>query len=98
MPLKALTVGAAALVWAVPAAAQRRGTMEFGAFASAASFDNKLSLKTGYGVGGRVGMFLVPRVSIVRRVQDAGEPSEWTEERQRGDFLRAAGGGSHQDR
>jgi outer membrane protein OmpA-like peptidoglycan-associated protein len=38
--------------------------MEFGAFASAASFDNNLSLKTGYGGGGRIGMFLDPRWSI----------------------------------
>jgi hypothetical protein len=48
-------------MWAVPAAAQDRGTMEFGAFASAATFDNALSLKTGYGGGGRIGMYLDPR-------------------------------------
>jgi peptidoglycan-associated lipoprotein len=56
-----MTVGVAALVLAVPAAAQERGTMEFGAFGSAATFDNALSLKTGYGGGGRIGMFLDPR-------------------------------------
>jgi hypothetical protein len=38
--------------------------MEFGAFASGASFNNDLSLKTGYGGGGRIGMFLDPRWSI----------------------------------
>ena len=38
--------------------------MEFGALASAATFDNSLSLKTGYGGGGRVGMFLDPCWSI----------------------------------
>lgn len=38
--------------------------MEFGAFGSVASFDNALSLKTAYGGGGRIGMFLVPRLSI----------------------------------
>ena len=64
MSLKAFTVGMAALVWAVPAAAQERGTLEFGAFGSAATFDNALSLKTGYGGGGRVGMFLDPRWAI----------------------------------
>ena len=64
MSFRAITVGVAALVWAVPAAAQERGTMEFGAFGSAASFDNSLSLKTGYGGGGRIGMFLDPRWSI----------------------------------
>src|SRR5471032_2093884 len=64
MSLKAFTVGSAALVCAVPVAAQQRGTIEFGAFGSAASFDNALSLKTGYGGGGRVGAFLDPRWSV----------------------------------
>lgn len=64
MSIRALTVGLAALLWAVPAAAQQRGTMEFGAFGSAASFDKKLTLNSGYGGGGRIGMFLDPRVSI----------------------------------
>src|ERR1700712_4622628 len=58
MLFRVMTVGAAALVLALPAAAQERGTMEFGAFGSAATFDNALSLKTGYGGGGRIGMFL----------------------------------------
>lgn len=64
MSLKAFAVGVAALVCAVPAAAQERGTIEFGGFASGATFDNALSLKTGYGGGGRVGAFLDPRVSV----------------------------------
>jgi len=64
MSFKALTVGVAAVVLAMPVAAQDRGTLEFGAFGSAASFDNALSLKTGYGGGGRVGMFLDPRWAI----------------------------------
>jgi hypothetical protein len=50
----------AAMVCAVPLAAQQRGTMEFGAFGSAASFDEALSLKTGFGGGGRIGMYLDP--------------------------------------
>lgn len=50
-----------ALALAMPAGAQERGTMEFGAFGSAATFDNQLSLKTGYGGGGRIGMYLDPR-------------------------------------
>ncbi|MGI8509738.1 MAG: OmpA family protein [Gemmatimonadaceae bacterium] len=61
---KALIFAVTTLVWALPAAAQERGTIEFGAFGSAASFDNDLSLKTGYGGGGRVGAFLDPRLSI----------------------------------
>ncbi len=64
MSIRALIVGTVALAWAMPAAAQERGTVEFGAFGSAASFDNALSLKTGYGGGGRVGVFLDPRWSI----------------------------------
>ncbi len=64
MSIRAFMVGVAALVWAVPAVAQERGTMEFGAFGSAASFDNALSLKTAFGGGGRVGMYLAPRWSI----------------------------------
>jgi outer membrane protein OmpA-like peptidoglycan-associated protein len=55
------TVTIAALMCTAPAAAQERGTMELGAFASAASFDQSLSLKSGYGAGGRVAMFLTPR-------------------------------------
>jgi peptidoglycan-associated lipoprotein len=61
-----IMIGAAVLLWAVPAvpaAAQDRGTMEFGAFATAGSFDNSLSLKSGFGGGGRIGMFLDPRLS-----------------------------------
>jgi hypothetical protein len=64
MSIRAITVGIAALMWAVPAVAQERGTMEFGAFGSAASFDNDLSLKTGMGGGGRIAMYLDPRWSV----------------------------------
>lgn len=58
------TVSVAALVSAMPAVAQQRGTMEFGAFGSVASFDNALTLKSAYGGGGRVGMYLSPTWSI----------------------------------
>jgi hypothetical protein len=64
MSIRALAVGLAALAWAVPGAAQERGTMEFGAFGSAARFDNSLSLKTGMGAGGRIAMYLDPRWSV----------------------------------
>lgn len=67
MLAKGLMIGAAAMAFAVPAAAQlemHRGTMEFGAFASGARFDNALSLNKGYGGGGRIGMFLDHRISI----------------------------------
>ncbi len=64
MSNRGLLAGVAALVLAVPAAAQERGTVEFGAFGSAATFDNALSLKTGYGGGGRVGIYLEPFLSL----------------------------------
>jgi hypothetical protein len=38
--------------------------MEFGAFASAASFDKELTLNKAVGGGGRIGMFLDPRIAI----------------------------------
>jgi outer membrane protein OmpA-like peptidoglycan-associated protein len=64
MSIKVLMVAAATLMWVAPAAAQERGTVEFGAFGSAATFDNSLSLKTGVGGGGRVGIFLSPQLSM----------------------------------
>ena len=59
--LVALVAVAAA---STPAMSQQRGTMEFGGFASAASFDNSLTLDSGFGAGGRIGMFVIPRLSI----------------------------------
>lgn len=64
MSFKAVILCVTAMVCAVPVAAQQRGTMEFGAFGSAANFDEALSLKTGFGGGGRIGMFLDPRWAI----------------------------------
>jgi hypothetical protein len=65
MSIRSFMVGVAALVMAVPAAAQtQRGSLEFGAFASGANFDRGLTLDNGYGGGGRVGMYLDPRWSI----------------------------------
>lgn len=64
MTIRALTVCVAALVLAVPAAAQQRGTMEFGGFVTAAKFDDALGLSSGYGGGGRIGMYLDPHWSV----------------------------------
>ena len=64
MSLRAITIGVAALVWAVPATAQQRGTVEIGGFATVGSFDNSLSLKSGFGGGARLGAFLDPRWSV----------------------------------
>ena len=64
MSIRVCTLGFAAMIWALPAAAQERGTMEFGAFGSAAKFDSALTLKTGYGGGGRIGMYLDHNVAV----------------------------------
>ena len=64
MSFRAITIGAAALLWAAPAAAQQRGTVEFGAFGSAGVFDNSMLINSGYGGGARVGMYLDPRFAI----------------------------------
>ncbi len=61
---KAITIGVVTLVCAIPVAAQERGTVEFGAFGSAGSFDKSLTLNSGFGVGGRVGVYLDPRLAI----------------------------------
>ncbi|MBI3791803.1 MAG: OmpA family protein [Gemmatimonadetes bacterium] len=57
-------VSLAALCAVTPLAAQERGTVEFGAFGSAGSFNAATTLDRAYGGGGRVGIFLDPRVSI----------------------------------
>ena len=59
----AIMVGVAALVGAVPATAQQRGTMEFGAFGSNTSWDNSLNMNSNWGAGARVGVFITPRLS-----------------------------------
>ena len=60
---KAIIVGAAVLIGAVPATAQQRGTMEFGGFASNTAFDNGLHMNNSWGAGGRIGVFIFPRLS-----------------------------------
>jgi len=64
MSFRTFTIGVAALVCAVPAYAQQRGTVEFGAFGSLGSFDKALTLDRGFGGGGRVGVYLDPRWAI----------------------------------
>jgi outer membrane protein OmpA-like peptidoglycan-associated protein len=59
-----ITAGVAALISAAPLAAQQRGTVEFGAFGSASSYDASLEMDNGMGFGGRVGAFLGPRFSL----------------------------------
>lgn len=59
-----VTVGVAVLIGAAPAVAQQRGSMEFGVFGSAGTFDDNVGLGSGFGGGGRIGMFLFPRLSL----------------------------------
>ena len=59
-----LAAGVAALVSAAPVAAQQRGTVEFGAFGTRTSYDNSLGMNSNFGFGGRVGAFIVPRLSV----------------------------------
>jgi outer membrane protein OmpA-like peptidoglycan-associated protein len=59
----AIMVGVAVLVGAVPATAQQRGTLEFGAFGSNTSWDNSSNMNGSWGAGGRVGIFIIPRLS-----------------------------------
>jgi outer membrane protein OmpA-like peptidoglycan-associated protein len=64
MLARTITIGLAMLVGAVPAIAQQRGTMEFGAFASNTSFDSPLGMHDSWGAGGRIGMFVWHRLSL----------------------------------
>lgn len=57
-------IAAAALAVGMPATAQERGTVEFGAFASRTDFDNSLGIDNSFGGGGRLGVFLFPRLSV----------------------------------
>jgi len=64
MSYKFIALGVAALVAASPVQAQRRGTLELGAFGGATSYDNSLSIDNGSGAGLRIGAFLHPRWSV----------------------------------
>jgi outer membrane protein OmpA-like peptidoglycan-associated protein len=59
-----IAVGVAALVSAAPVAGQQRGTVEFGAFGTASSYDASLDMNNSMGFGGRVGAFISPRFSL----------------------------------
>ena len=58
MSLKNIIIGGAMALSAVPLAAQQRGTVEFGAFGSAGTFDKSLTLDRGFGGGGHIGAYL----------------------------------------
>lgn len=64
MLVRTLTIGAAILIAALPASAQERGTVEFGAFVSHNTFDSDYQMNNALGGGGRIGIFLAPRWSL----------------------------------
>src|SRR5688572_30203306 len=64
MSYKFIALGVATLVAASPVQAQRRGTVELGAFGAATSYDNSLVINNGSGAGLRVGAFLDPRWAV----------------------------------
>jgi hypothetical protein len=64
MRIRSIGAVVVALAGAASASAQERGTVEFGGFASATSFDTNLGMNNGWGAGGRIGVFLIPRLSI----------------------------------
>lgn len=64
MLVRTLMLGAAVLMTAVPAAAQQRGTIEFGAFVGNNTFDGDYGMRDAIGGGGRLGAFLNSRWSL----------------------------------
>jgi len=59
-----MSLGFGAAVIAAPIAAQERGTIEMGGFASYTKFDAAYGVNNSWGLGARVGAFLSPRVSL----------------------------------
>jgi hypothetical protein len=62
--MRVLVVGAAALLLAQPAAAQRRGTMEVGGFTRYVNFDNSLGMGSALAVGARATLYLGSRLAL----------------------------------
>lgn len=60
--LLALTVTLTSFAW--PLAAQRAGTVEFGAMGRASFFDQSLGLQNFLGVGGRFGVFIIRNLAV----------------------------------
>src|SRR2546426_11849848 len=64
MPRGIRFAGVASLVLAPPVAAQRAGTIEVGAFARYVDFDNTLPMGDDMDIGGRVGGYLEPALTL----------------------------------
>jgi len=61
---KAVALGVATLLGAVPALAQETGRIEIGAFGSHAFFDRRLTLNTGDGAGAHLGYYVTPKWAL----------------------------------
>ncbi|MBI3790634.1 MAG: hypothetical protein HY275_07125 [Gemmatimonadetes bacterium] len=59
-----LSLAVVAACTARGAGAQQRGTMEFGVFASYSSFDPALDIVSGWGAGGRIGMYAARYLAV----------------------------------
>ena len=58
-----ITAAVALVALGAPAAAQERGTVEFGAAANRTFYDDVINMDAGWGWAGRVGAFITPRIS-----------------------------------
>lgn len=61
---RTFTIGAAMMIAAIPMAAQERGAIEFGGFASWNSFESGFQMDDALGFGGRIGAYLDRRWAI----------------------------------
>lgn len=64
MSYNRFAIGLALVALASSAAAQERGTVEFGAFGSVGKFNRSLTLDRGFGAAGHVGVYLDPRWAL----------------------------------
>ena len=63
-PRQIMAVSIAALLLATSASAQSRGRLEFGAYADYTSFGDVLPFTEGFGLGGRLGFFLLSPLEL----------------------------------
>ena len=68
-----LLVTAAAVVGAVPASAQKRGSFEIGGFAAYFNTDNSLAVGNSLGFGGRAGLNVLPSLAVEVDVASASD-------------------------
>jgi len=59
-----MALSAGALLLAAPASAQRPGAVEIGALARFTDFDNNLSMRNTVGAGGRLAVYVRPRLAF----------------------------------